>query len=96
MGGGNKCKCGCGLRVTYKDSWRKGCQPLGTKLLDPSGRQARHNAIHDPIRDPIRNPIINPINNAKKQERERLVAEERIANFPNCETVLTLDGAAVN
>ena len=85
---GNKCKCGCGHRVTYRDSWRKGCQPLGTKLLDPSGRQARHNAIHDPIR--------NPIMRAKKQESERLVAEERIANFPNrVETVLTQDGAVV-
>ena len=92
---GNKCKCGCGHRVTYKDSWRKGCQPLGTKR-DPSGRQARDQAIHNPTTNAKWNPINNPKNHAKKQERERLVAEERIANFPNLrETVLTLDGAVV-
>ena len=81
-----KCACGCKARVSHTGCFRAGHQPEGTSR-DPNGEIKALSAFW--------NPIINPINNAKKQERERLVAEERIANFPNCETVLTLDGAAV-
>ena len=76
-----ECACNkCGLRVTFKGMYRKGCNPAGTSR-DPQGKMKAANDRN------------SPIHNAKVQKRARDEHMARINEFSKVEKGLTLEEA---